>query len=46
MQLMQMVDALNRRFGKNTVYFGNAHEGRDHAPMRVAFNRIPDVDAE
>ena len=40
--LMQAVDRLNLRFGKSTVYFGAAHLGRDHAPMRIAFTRIPD----
>lgn len=44
--LMQAVDKLNLRFGKNAVYFGAAHNGRDHAPMRIAFTRIPDVEVE
>ena len=45
-RLLSAVDALNRRHGKNTVYFASAHAGRDHAPMRIAFNRIPDLDSE
>ena len=45
-RLLAAVDALNRRHGKNTVYFASAHAGRDHAPMRIAFNRIPDLDSE
>lgn len=44
--LMQAVDKLNLRYGKSTLYFGAAHKGRDHAPMRIAFTRIPDVDVE
>ncbi len=45
-QLMQAVDKLNLRFGKSSVYFGAAHRGRDHAPMRIAFTRIPDAEVE
>jgi DNA polymerase-4 len=45
-QLMSTVDQLNLRFGKNTLYFGAAHKGRDHAPMRIAFTRIPDAARE
>ena len=45
-QLLAAVDRLNRRHGKNTVMFASAHAGRDHAPMRIAFNRIPDLDSE
>ncbi len=45
-QLMSAVDRLNLRFGKNTLYFGAAHKGRDHAPMRIAFTRIPDAAVE
>ncbi len=45
-RLLAAVDALNRTHGKNTVYFASAHAGRDHVPMRIAFNRIPDLDSE
>ena len=45
-KLLAAVDALNRTHGKNTVMFASAHAGRDHAPMRIAFNRIPDLDSE
>ncbi|MDO9453740.1 MAG: DUF4113 domain-containing protein [Stagnimonas sp.] len=44
--LMKAMDKLNLRFGKSTLYFGAAHKGRDHAPMRIAFTRIPDVEVE
>jgi len=44
--LMQAMDQLNTRYGKNTLYFGAAHKGRDHAPMRIAFTRIPDLTGE
>ena len=45
-RLLAAVDALNRAHGKNTVMFASAYAGRDHAPMRIAFNRIPDLDSE
>lgn len=45
-QLDATLDRLNLRFGKNTVYFGRAHQAREHAPMRIAFTRIPDLDTE
>jgi len=40
------IDKLNRRLGKNTVYFGGAHGSLDYAPLRIAFTRIPDVALE
>ncbi|TAK92092.1 MAG: DNA polymerase [Burkholderiaceae bacterium] len=41
-QLNAVIDSLNLRFGKNTLYFGGAHVARDQAPMRIAFTHIPD----
>ena len=41
-RLHSAVDTLNKTFGKNSVYFGGAHGATDHAPMRIAFTRIPD----
>lgn len=41
-RLNATVDALNRRFGKQAVYFGGAHGALEAAPMRIAFTRIPD----
>jgi DNA polymerase-4 len=41
-RLNATVDALNRRFGAQAVYFGGAHGALDAAPMRIAFTRIPD----
>lgn len=40
------LDALNARYGKNTVYVGSAHDGRNSAPMRIAFNHIPDLETD
>jgi DNA polymerase-4 len=44
--LSRALDALNMRYGKNTVYFGSAHNALQHAPMRIAFNHIPDLEVE
>jgi DNA polymerase-4 len=41
-QLNAMVDSLNLRYGKNTLYYGGAYQSLDAAPMRIAFNHIPD----
>jgi DNA polymerase-4 len=41
-----MVDKINRLYGKNALYFASAHQALDHAPMRIAFNRIPDIETE
>lgn len=40
--LDKALDVLNMRYGKNTVYFGGAHNALNNAPMRIAFNYIPD----
>jgi DNA polymerase-4 len=45
-KLLAAMDALNGKHGKNTVYFASAQAGLDHAPMRIAFNRIPDLESE
>ena len=45
-KLNGILDKLNMRYGKNTVYFGGAHNALSHAPMRIAFNHIPDLDIE
>ena len=34
------------RYGKNTAYFGSAHNALHNAPMRIAFNHIPDLEVE
>lgn len=45
-KLNRAIDALNLKFGKNTIYFGGAHEALKDAPMRIAFNHIPDLKTE
>lgn len=45
-KLNKAVDALNVKFGKNTIYFGGAHGALQDAPMRIAFTHIPDMQVE
>lgn len=42
-KLNEAIDSLNLKFGKNTIYFGGAHDALKDAPMRIAFNHIPDL---
>jgi len=44
--LLKALDDLNLKLGKNTVFFGGAINSLNHAPMRIAFNRIPDPKIE
>ena len=44
--LSAAMDNINRLYGKNALYFASAHQALDHAPMRIAFNRIPDIETE
>ena len=45
-KLNATVDALNLRYGKNAVYFGGAYLALNAAPMRIAFNHIPNLVTE
>ena len=45
-KLNKAMDMLNLKYGKNTVYFGGAHTALKNAPMRIAFNHIPDLIVE
>ena len=42
-QLDRALDALNLKYGKNTIYYGGAHRALHAAPMRIAFNHVPDL---
>ncbi len=42
-KLNKALDILNLKYGKNTVYFAGAHDALKDAPMRIAFNHIPDM---
>ncbi len=44
--LLRATDALNKIYGNGAVYWAAAHEGRTSAPMRIAFNRIPNMELE
>jgi DNA polymerase IV len=44
--LLSAMDGINRRYGKNALHFASAHNALDNAPMRIAFNRIPDIETE
>ncbi len=45
-RLLAAMDAINKTHGKTALYFATAHHALDHAPMRIAFNRIPDLETE
>ncbi|HEY3299432.1 MAG TPA: DNA polymerase [Methylophilaceae bacterium] len=45
-KLGDVMDKLNAKFGKNTVYFAGSHNIKNNAPMRIAFNHIPDLAIE
>lgn len=45
-RLSATIDSINRQYGKNALYFASAHGALNHAPMRIAFTRIPDVETE
>lgn len=45
-KLNKALDVLNLKYGKNTVYFAGAHQALKDAPMRIAFNHIPNLIVE
>ena len=45
-KLNKALDILNLKYGKNTIYFAGAHDALKDAPMRIAFNHIPDMVVE
>jgi DNA polymerase IV len=45
-KLNKALDILNLKYGKNTVYFAGAHDALKNAPMRIAFNHVPDLVVE
>jgi len=44
--LSHVMDQVNQRFGIQGAYFGGLHNVLQRAPMRIAFNRIPNVALE
>jgi DNA polymerase-4 len=45
-RLNAVIDAVNLRYGRNSLYFGGAHQALSAAPMRIAFQHIPDLEVE
>jgi DNA polymerase-4 len=45
-RLNAVIDAVNLRYGRNSLYFAGAHQALAAAPMRIAFQHIPDLDVE
>jgi len=41
-----VLDQINQRYGPNALYFGGAHQSIGAAPMRIAFNHIPELAVE
>jgi DNA polymerase-4 len=44
--LNKALDRLNAKHGKNTIYVGTAHSALHAAPMRIAFDHIPDLELD
>jgi hypothetical protein len=44
-RVSSVMDAINRRFGQQSVYLASVHEVRNSAPTRIAFSNtgIPDL---
>lgn len=45
-RLSHLMDAINRKFGKNSVFLGGSMDALSAAPMRIAFHHIPDLETE
>jgi DNA polymerase IV len=45
-RLLAAMNVINKTQGKNALYFASAHNSLSNAPMRIAFNRIPDIETE
>ncbi len=42
-QAAHAMDAVNEKFGSNSLYFASMHEARDAVPLRIAFTNIPEI---
>jgi len=40
------IDKINNSYGKTAIYFAGAHDARKSAPMRIAFNYVPDIESD
>jgi DNA polymerase-4 len=45
-RLNAVIDSVNLRYGRQSLYFGGAYRALNAAPMRIAFNHIPDLETE
>lgn len=45
-KLNKALDILSLKYGKNTIYFAGAHAAFKDAPIRIAFNHIPEMVVE
>lgn len=45
-KLNAALDAITQRYGRHALYFGGAHRALAAAPMRIAFQHIPDLAVE
>ncbi len=43
-KLSRAIDAINARYGRDSVYLGGIHDVKNAAPTRIAFNSIPEFD--
>lgn len=43
-EIYRTVDAINEKFGRDTIYAGTLHNQLKSAPTRIAFSRIPERD--
>lgn len=43
-KIYQIVDKINEKYGKHTVYPGTLHEQKSSASTHIAFSRIPELD--
>ena len=49
MQLQHAMDKINKAHGGRSLYYADAHQAQrcsEAAPMRIAFNHIPDLELE
>ena len=45
-KLSHLMDEINLKFGKNSVFLGGSFEALHSAPMRISFTHIPDLETE
>lgn len=45
-KLSHLMDEINQKYGKNSVFLGGSFENLRSAPMRIAFTHIPDLETE